>query len=193
MRYKTLRIWCLLACLIAVPWTMVEAQKGHAQVGQQGRQEGPEGPGNGPGGFNGDGPGRPGNLHGPRRPEKPVRSAAGEGPQRNALQFGPVGRWWDDRSVVQQIGLSHEQQRRMDSIFDANKPAILANYKAFLKAQSNLEAVNKDTSAAKSVVFAAIDAVNAARSGLQKATSAMLLQIRGEMKPEQIGKLEKIQ
>ncbi len=81
----------------------------------------------------------------------------------------------------------------MDSIFDANKPAILSSYKAFLKAQSNLAAVNKDPNADKATVFAGIDAVNNARSDLQKATSAMLIQIRKEMDPDQIGKLEKIQ
>ena len=88
---------------------------------------------------------------------------------------------------------SSQRLKRMDSIFDANKPAILTSYKVFLKAQSNLTALNKDTKADKSTVFAAIDAVNNARSDLQKATSAMLMQIRGEMNADQIGKLEKVQ
>jgi hypothetical protein len=104
-----------------------------------------------------------------------------------------VGRWWDDRSVVQAIGLRHEQQRRMDSIFDAAKPTILDSYKSFLKAQANLTAVNKDPQASKDQVFAAIDAVNQARSSLQKATSSMLLEIRKEMDPDQVQKLEKIE
>ena len=42
-------------------------------------------------------------------------------------------------------------------------------------------------------MFAAIDEVNQARSSLQKATSAMLLQIRQEMEPEQVTKLEEVQ
>ena len=111
----------------------------------------------------------------------------------NALQFGPVGRWWDDKHVMQSIGLRREQQKRMDAIFDANKPAILDSYKIFLNAQTNLTAVNKDPKANKDQVFAAIDAVNQARSSLQKATSAMLLQIRKEMDTDQIDKLEKIE
>ena len=111
----------------------------------------------------------------------------------NALQFGPVGRWWDDRAVIQAIGLRREQQKRMDSIFDANKPAIVDSYKDFLKAQANLTSVNKNAQADKTQVFAAIDQVNQARSSLQKATSAMLLQIRQEMDPDQVTKLEQIQ
>lgn len=113
--------------------------------------------------------------------------------QRNALQFGPVGRWWDDKTVIGQIGLRRDQQKKMDSIFDANKPAILASYKVFLKAQAHLTVVNKDAKADKTTVFAAIDALNNARSSLQKATYAMLLQIRKEMDADQITKLEKIQ
>jgi len=186
MRNKTLRTMCLFACFLAVPWITSLAQQGHAEWGQQGGQNKPEGPG-----WQG-GPGGPGNLHNPHRADRDTRNASGA-PQHNALQFGPVGRWWDDHSVVQQIGLSRDQQRRMDSIFDANKPAILASYKVFLKAQSTLTAVNKDTKADKNTVFAAIDAVNNARSDLQKATSAMLLQIRGEMTEDQIAKLEKVQ
>lgn len=122
----------------------------------------------------------------------PANSAAQPIPPHNALQFGPVGRWWDDKSVVANIGLSHQQQRRMDSIFNANRASIVSSYKEFLKAQSHLETVNKDPKPDQSQVFAAIDHVNQARSELQKATSAMLLQIRQEMSPEQIEKLKKL-
>jgi hypothetical protein len=186
MRIRSLRIICLVTCFIAVPGLRSWAQHGHAQWGQN-RPEGPEG--GGPG-FNG--PGGVGNLHTPHRADRQTRNAAGA-PPHNALQFGPVGRWWDDHTVVQQLGLSRNQQIKMDSIFDANKPAILASYKNFLKAQSNLNKVNKDTRADKTTVFAAIDAVNNARSDLQKATSAMLMQIRSEMNPDQISKVENIQ
>lgn len=125
----------------------------------------------------------------------PNTSGVGQGnlPSHNALQLGPVGRWWDDKSVVNSVGLSMQQQRRMDSIFDANRSAILSSFKSFQKAQQHLQAVNKNAHPDQTEVFSAIDAVNAARSDLQKAASAMLLQIRGEMSPDQIDKLEKLQ
>ena len=80
----------------------------------------------------------------------------------------------------------------MDAIFDANKPAILAAYKTFLGEQKKLNDLNKDPSADKTRVFAAIDAVNQARASLQKATSQMLLEIRSEMNADQVTKLEKL-
>jgi Spy/CpxP family protein refolding chaperone len=104
-----------------------------------------------------------------------------------------VGRWWDDKSVVQTIGLRKEQQQRMDTIFNANKPAILSSYKSFLSEQAKLDALNKDPQVDKGRLFAAIDAVSQARASLQKATSQMLLQIRQEMDPGQVTKLEKLE
>ena len=81
----------------------------------------------------------------------------------------------------------------MDSIFNANKPAILASYKTFLSEQAKLDALNKDPKVDKANLFTAIDAVSQARASLQKATSQMLLQIRNEMEPGQITKLEKLE
>jgi Spy/CpxP family protein refolding chaperone len=111
---------------------------------------------------------------------------------RGGLQFGPVGRWWDDKAVVQTIGLRKEQQLKMDAIFSANKPAILDSYKVFLSEQSKLDKLSKDPAADKARIFAAIDAVSQARASLQKATTQMLLQIRQQMDANQIAKLEKL-
>jgi hypothetical protein len=181
MRGHFSRTVCLLLCSMAVACVMAIAQGpppgGSPGVGPGKPSMGPGGPGN---------PGQPG-------PARGADNGNPTGAQRNALQFGPVGRWWDNKAVVQQVGLRKDQQKKMDQIFDSNKPAILSSYKSFLKAQSNLAAVNKDTNADQTKVFAAIDAVNGARGDLQKATSAMLLEIRKEMDPSQIDKLAKIQ
>ena len=80
----------------------------------------------------------------------------------------------------------------MDTIFDASKPAILESYKVFLKEQAKLASLNKDPHTDQASTFAAIDAVNNARAALQKATAQMLLQIRHEMRPEQIDKLQNL-
>ena len=81
----------------------------------------------------------------------------------------------------------------MDAIFNTNKPAILDSYKAYLSEQSKLDAISKDPQADKARLFAVIDAVSEARATLQKATAQMQLQIRQQMDPDQIVKLETIQ
>jgi Spy/CpxP family protein refolding chaperone len=108
------------------------------------------------------------------------------------LQPGPVGRWWDDRAVVKKIGLRKEQRKKMEFIFNANKPAIVASYKDYLCKQSKLDSMSKDPQVDQARLFSAIDAVSQARASLRKATTEMLLQIRQQMDPDQIAKLEKL-
>ena len=143
-------------------------------------------PGGQPGGM---GPGGPPGPGGPTNSSSRPSGATA----RSSQQFGPVGRWWDDKSVVKAVGIGKDQQKKMDAIFDANKPAILESYKKFLSEQAALDKVNKDPKSDQATIFAAIDSVSKARASLQKATAQMLLEIRQQMAPDQIVKLEKLQ
>ena len=167
----------------------------HGQRGGGPPGGGPGGPGGGPGGPGGPG-GGPGGPMGPGRPPGGPGAGPERGPnsdaQRSAGPFGPARRWWDDKSAIKAVGLSKEQQKKMDSIFDTNKPAILAAYKTLMSRQDKLDKLNQNSNTDKEQLFAAIDAVNEARSALQKTTAAVLLDIRQEMNPEQIEKLEKL-
>jgi hypothetical protein len=192
----SLTLFCGAICLILGigPWSIAQEGGGdHDRPGGGSGNPVRPGPG-GPDGPNGpNGPNSPrGHHHHPDSAHPDSTPGKVIGQPRNALQLGPVGRWWDNKTVVQAVGLRKEQTKRMDTIFDANKPAILDSYKTFLKAQSNLASINKDPQANKEQVFAAIDAVNQARSSLQKSTSSMLLQIRHEMDPDQIKKLDSV-
>ncbi|GGH10922.1 periplasmic heavy metal sensor [Silvibacterium dinghuense] len=111
----------------------------------------------------------------------------------SGVQFGPPRRWWDDKSAMKTVGISSEQKKNMDAIFDANKPAILSSYQSFLKEQSKLSAISKNSQADKASLFAQIDAVNQARASLQKTVAQMYLEIRQVMSSQQIEKLEKLQ
>jgi len=157
--------------------------------------QGPGGPSHGgppPGGPppGGAGPGNPGRS-GDYAPQAAGAHGTNNG-MHSSLQLGPTGRWWDNKTVVQTIGINREQQKRMDAIFNANKPAIVGSYKVFLREQSKLDAISNDPKVDKEHLFAAIDAVSQARSALQKATTEMLLEIRKQMAPDQIEKLEKL-
>jgi hypothetical protein len=94
---------------------------------------------------------------------------------------------------VRTVGISHDQQKKMDTIFDANKPAILATYKTFLSQKAKLDAMSKQSNVDQQAMFAQIDAVSQAHAALEKANTQMLLQIRQQMDADQITKLEKLQ
>jgi len=193
MRTRFLEVIFAGACLTSV---MALGSTAHGQSPggppHGGPPPGAPGPGgSGPGSGGPGGGNTPGGPTGSRAPGTGAKGAAGAA--RSGTQFGPVGRWWDDKSVVQTIGLRKEQQQKMDVIFNANKPAILQSYKSFLNEQSKYEKISKDPQVDQASLFAAIDNVSKARASLQKATAQMLLQIRQQMDPDQIAKLEKLQ
>jgi len=125
-------------------------------------------------------------------------SGAGASPRAQSVtsgsgvKLGPPGRWWDDKTVVQNVGLSRMQQKKMDAIFNANRDAIVQAYQAFQKQQAALNTLSKSPQVDKAQMFAAIDAVNQARATLAKANTEMLLQIRQQLDPAQITKLESL-
>ena len=191
MKFRWLQA-VLFGCFICGPGAQAHAQGqgpggGHPPGGPPGGGMGPGGPPPPPGSTGPAGPppnGGGGNM--PRPTAMPNVAT------RNGIKLGPPGRWWDDRSVAQTVGLSRDQQKKMDTIFNANKPAIIQTYQAFEKEQTNLAALSKAPNVDQSKMFAAIDAVNQARAALEKANTQMLLQIRQQLEPDQLFKLDKL-
>jgi Spy/CpxP family protein refolding chaperone len=106
--------------------------------------------------------------------------------------LGPPGRWWDDRNFAMSIGLTKDQQHKMDAIFNKSKPALLDKYNSLQMEQSKLEALMNLPQPDKQRLFTQIDAVNQARAALEKVNTQMLLQIRQQMQPEQVARLDKL-
>ncbi len=109
---------------------------------------------------------------------------------RAGLQLGPPGRWWDDKKFAKSLGLNSDQQKRMDNVFAQNRDSLLTRYDTLQKAETRLETLTHSDHPDEGALFAEIDHVAQARAELEKANTRMLLQIRNEMTPEQIDKLE---
>ncbi|SNS47628.1 hypothetical protein SAMN05421770_1011138 [Granulicella rosea] len=107
-----------------------------------------------------------------------------------ALQLGPPGRWWDDKKFAQTLGLRTDQQKKMDAVFNANKGMILQRYETLQQEQARMEALTKDSHLKEAEIFAQVDRVAQARSGLEKSMAHLSLLLRQEMDPAQIAKLE---
>jgi Spy/CpxP family protein refolding chaperone len=142
-----------------------------------------------PGGGQGMGNG-PGFDGGPPPPGGQARPGA-EGPGRPGFQFGPPGRWWDDPGFAKGLKLRPEQQTRMDAIFEQNRAALSARLQNLQQAESQMQAIATSPEPDESALFAQIDRISQARADLEKANTHMLLQIRREMDPGQIARLEK--
>jgi Spy/CpxP family protein refolding chaperone len=110
---------------------------------------------------------------------------------RVGLQLGLGGRWWDDAKTVKKLNLRSDQQRKMDDIFEANKPTLLNLYGNLQREESRLASLPPGDLQDETKVFAAIDRVAAARTELEKANVHLLLQIRQQMDAEQVAQLDR--
>ena len=106
------------------------------------------------------------------------------------LHLGPPARWWNDKQYAKSVGLNSEQQKRMDSVFAQNRDTLLSKYDTLQKASTRLEALTHADHPDEGALFAEIDHVAQARADLERAYARMQLQIRAEMTPAQIDKLE---
>lgn len=172
----------------------------------QGR--GPGGGGGSPGGGGPPGGGQPGGIpsfgqphatfpnRGTSRSSPKGRGTASttgsNNPVRGGLQLGPPGRWWDDQDFARSLGLSKEQQRKMDAAFNMSKGSIVDSYKSLQKEESRLDKLTKESKPNEAQIFAAIDAVAQARTSLEKANAHMQLLIRQQMDPDQISRMDKL-
>lgn len=143
--------------------------------GQQPSPGGPDGPPQ-------QGPGRPGRhgMGGPGGPRGPG------GP----LRMGPPGRWWDDPEFVKKLGLSDDQQKKMDEIFNSARLKLIDLFAAVQKEEAIMEPLVAADPPDENKLLAQIDRVAQARAELEKANARMLLGIRSQLTHEQWLKLK---
>ena len=194
---RKLRRNLLLAAAVIVGSVPLYAQHGGGQGGagrgMGGGQRG--GPPFGGGTSPFPGSSMPGGINPGARREPPAPPGGGtigsNSPMRGGLQLGPPGRFWDDKGFARNLNLRKDQQKRMDVIFDANRSALVENYRTLQVEENRLERITKERPLDEARVFAGIDAVVQARGTLEKANAHMLLQIRHEMDPEQVTRMDK--
>jgi protein CpxP len=119
---------------------------------------------------------------GPLRPNRP--------PMERAFHAGPPGRWWTDPALVQRIGLTADQQKRIDTLFQQNRLKLIDQSAALQKEEAILEPLLEADHPDESQVLAQIDRIAQARAELEKANARMLLGFRGVLTQDQWKKLQ---
>ncbi|HEX3572558.1 MAG TPA: Spy/CpxP family protein refolding chaperone [Acidobacteriaceae bacterium] len=113
---------------------------------------------------------------------------------RGGMMGGPMGfgterKWWKDSAVAQQLELTPEQIKRMDTIFEQSKLQLIDLHANLEKQELLLEPLLSANPVETAKASAQIDKVANARADLEKVNAKMLLGIRGVLKPEQWTKL----
>jgi Spy/CpxP family protein refolding chaperone len=193
----------LLACsLLLSKAAMAQGHPGGGGGGQGGGNPGGgQGGGRNDGGRGGDGggqgmPGMSGQMQGAMggRGGVPVGvSNASRGGMRGgagSLQTGPVGRWWDDKSYSNALGLRTEQRKKMDAIFNENRGELTSRYQALRTEESKLEEATRDSKVSQGSVFGQIDRVAQARDALEKTNARLMGELRKELDADQTAKMQ---
>ena len=147
------------------------------------QSSGPGGPGGGPGGL-GAGPGRPGGRAG-------RAGGPGPGPGQGAAAalVGPAGTWWRDPAIVQNIGLTADQQKKLEDAFQRSRLHLIDLTASLEKEQATMEPLIAADHPDEAKILVQIDRVAQARAELEKANARMLLGFRSVLSQDQWTKL----
>jgi Spy/CpxP family protein refolding chaperone len=100
-------------------------------------------------------------------------------PMERAFRMGPRGRWWNNPDVAQKLGLSADQQKKMDDIFLQSRLKLIDQHAAVEKDEAILEPLLSAEQPDETRILAQIDKVAQSRAELEKANARMLLGLRG--------------
>ena len=123
----------------------------------------------------------------PGGPPPPQRNRP---PMERAFRGGPPGRWWDNPEMAQKLGLTTDQQKRMDDVFQQSRLKLIDLNASLQKEEIGLEPLMSADQPDESKILTQIDRVAQARAELEKANARMLLGIRRVLNAEQWKKLQ---
>ena len=136
---------------------------------------------------------------GPSSPEGPQGAWEGHAPpppfQHN---HGPMdrtlhlrmGRWWSDPALAQKIGLTEEQQKKMDDLFQQNRLRLIDLSAALQKQEAILEPLLAADRPDETRILSQIDRIAQARAELEKSNARMLLAMRSVLTQDQWKRLQ---
>ena len=117
----------------------------------------------------------PGMGFGPHQP--PMEQALGMG--------GGHGRWWNNPDMIQQLKLTDDQRKAMDSILQAHREKLVDLRGNLEKAEIEMQPMLQQDTLDKSAILAQVDKIAQARTELERANAHFLLDLRGKLTPEQ--------
>ena len=103
----------------------------------------------------------------------------------NTLQAGLQAQWWKRPALAERLGLSADQQKKMDDVFFESRLKLIDLNATLEKEETRLEPLVAMDRPDEAKVRAQIDRIAQARAELEKANAYLLLGIRLILSPEQ--------
>lgn len=111
------------------------------------------------------------------------------GPGRR-MPPGPPGKWWMNEAVVQRLGLTDEQRKKMEDLFQQNRLKLIDLSASLQKEEAILEPLLAADRPEEAKILTQIDRIAQARAELEKANARMLVGFRSVLSLEQWSKLQ---
>jgi Spy/CpxP family protein refolding chaperone len=129
------------------------------------------------------------------RSTQPLGSAAAQPaqPARPPLERAlgvPGGKWWTRPEMAQKLGLTADQTKKMDDIFQQSRLKLIDLNASLQKEEAIMEPLVEADPPEEAKIVSQIDKLAQARAELEKANARMLLGIRRLLTPEQWNKLK---
>jgi Spy/CpxP family protein refolding chaperone len=102
-----------------------------------------------------------------------------------AFHLGPRGRWWNNPEFAQKLGLTPDQQKKMEAVFEQSRPNLMDLSANVRKEEMAMEPLLAADQPDEGKILAQIDHVVQARAELEKANGRMLLGLRRILTQEQ--------
>jgi Spy/CpxP family protein refolding chaperone len=125
----------------------------------------------------------------PNPPPAPPAPRASRPPMERRLEAGPP-RWWENQEMVQRLGLTTDQQKKMEDIFQQSRLRLIDLNAALQKEEAIMEPLMAADQPDETKLLAQIDKVAQARAELEKANGRMLVGMRRVLTPDQWKKLQ---
>ena len=114
---------------------------------------------------------------------------AGPPPMERSFRAGGPGRWWDNPNAAQQVGITDDQKKKMDDIFQQHKLRLIDLKAALEKQEAVMQPLIESDQPDEGRILSQIDAIAQARAELEKENSRMLFGIRTVLTADQWKKL----
>ncbi len=99
--------------------------------------------------------------------------------------LGRPGKWWLDPGIAQRLDLTADQQKRIESLFQQNRPRLVDLSAALRKEEATMDSLMQADHPDEPRILAQIDRIAEARAELEKANARFLLGIRTVLTPDQ--------
>jgi protein CpxP len=102
------------------------------------------------------------------------------------------GRWWNNPRIAEQVGLTDDQKKKMDDIFQQSRLQLIDLNAAVQKQEAIMQPLIEADQPDETRILSQIDAIAQARAQLEKANARMLFSIRQVLTPDQWKKLRTV-